>query len=146
MWGSLAFAALLALLVPRLVSGGQSWWINAHAAPTTVTMVARDSTLVWTPSLLNSPLWSLQWEVAFSLLLPVYVFIAVRWRGMALLKVCGALVLVGIGSKTGHASLLYMPVFVLGAVLAAERERLRRMAARFSGAPGGRSGSAPFCS
>ena len=90
-------------------------------------MVARDATLVWTPSLLNSPLWSLQWEVAFSLLLPVYVFIAVRWRGLALLKVCRALVLVGIGSKTGHASLLYMPVFVLGAVLAAERDRVSRM-------------------
>ncbi len=132
-WGSLGFAALLAVLVPRLVSGGQSWWVNAHAAPTTVTMVARDSTLIWPPSLLNSPLWSLQWEAAFSLLLPVYVFVAVRWRGMALLKVCGALVVVGIGSKTGHASLLYMPVFVLGAVLAAERERLSRMAACFSG-------------
>lgn len=132
-WGSLAFAAVLAVLVPRLVANDQSWWINAHAAPTTVTMVARDSTLAWTPSLLNSPLWSLQWEVAFSLLLPVYVFIAVRWKGLALLKICGALVLVGIGSKTGHASLLYMPVFVLGAVLAAERERLSRVVAHFKG-------------
>lgn len=130
-WGSLAFAVVLAALVPRLVSSSQSWWINAHAAPTTVTMVARDATLVYTPSLLNSPLWSLQWEMLFSLLLPVYVFIAVRWRGMALLKVCLALVLVGIGSKSGHASLLYMPVFVLGAVLAAERDRVSWMAAHF---------------
>ena len=126
-WGSLVLAVAIAELVPRLATDSQSWWINAHAAAPTAAMVARDASLLWNPSLLNSPLWSLQWEAAFSLLLPVYVWIAVRRRGqpwLSWVKVAIALVLVGIGSKSGHASLLYLPVFALGVILASERDRL----------------------
>jgi peptidoglycan/LPS O-acetylase OafA/YrhL len=111
-------------LVPRVVAGDQSWWINAHAANTTLGMVGRDAALLFNSSLLDSPLWSLRWEVTFSLLLPLYVWIAVTWRGGSWLKILAALLLVGIGSKTGHASLLYLPVFALGVVLAAKRGRI----------------------
>jgi peptidoglycan/LPS O-acetylase OafA/YrhL len=130
-WAALVLAVALAALVPRLVAGDQSWWINAHAANTTLSMVARDAALLFDPSLLDSPLWSLRWELTFSLLLPLYIWIAVTLRGGAWLKIVAALLLVGIGSKTGHASLLYLPVFALGVVLAAERGRLAAATARF---------------
>ena len=139
-WGSLGLAVGIAELVPRVSSDTQSWWINAHASAPTAGMVARDASLLWTPSLLNSPLWSLQWEAAFSLLLPVYIWVAVRWRGLPWLKVALALVLVGIGSKSGHASLLYLPVFALGVILAAERDHLTPVFAHWNSARwGGRA-------
>jgi peptidoglycan/LPS O-acetylase OafA/YrhL len=131
-WAALALAVALAALVPRVVTTGQSWWINAHAANTTISMVAKDSSLLFNPSLLDSPLWSLRWEVAFSALLPLYIWVAVKWRRFAWLKVFATLVLIGIGSKTGHASLLYLPVFALGVVLAAERARIGAATARLS--------------
>ncbi len=129
-WAALGFAVALAALVPRVVTASQSWWINAHAASTTVTMVGRDALLWANPSLLDSPLWSLRWEVAYSLLLPVYVAVAIHWRRLAWLKILGSLLLVGVGSKTGHASLLYLPVFALGSVLAVEQKRVAAGMAR----------------
>ena len=54
-----------------------------------------------------------------------------RWRGFAWLKVAAALVLIGVGSKTGHASLLYLPVFALGVELAAQRTRVAAVTAHF---------------
>jgi peptidoglycan/LPS O-acetylase OafA/YrhL len=129
-WAALALAVALALLVPRLVTADQSWWINAHAAHPTVSMVAKDAALWSNPSLLDSPLWSLRWEIAFSVLLPLYIWGAVRWRSFGLLKIIVMLVLIGVGSKTGHASLLYLPVFALGVVMAAERTRAAAVMAR----------------
>jgi peptidoglycan/LPS O-acetylase OafA/YrhL len=131
-WAALALAVALAALAPRLVTNGQSWWINAHASPATVSMVAKDATLLTDPSLLDSALWSLRWEVMFSLLLPLYIWFAVKWRGLAWLKFAAALALIGLGSKTGHASLLYLPVFALGVLMASERERILAVTARFS--------------
>ena len=130
-WATLVFAVGLALLVPRLVTTGQSWWINAHATPPTVSMVAKDAGLYTDPSLLDSPLWSLRWEIAFSGLLPLYIWVAVKWRSFSWLKIIAMLVLIGLGSKTGHASLLYLPVFGLGVVLAAERTRVSALTSRF---------------
>jgi peptidoglycan/LPS O-acetylase OafA/YrhL len=130
-WAALVLAVALALLVPRVATAGQSWWINAHAAHPTVSMVAKDASLVSNPSLLDSPLWSLRWEIAFSALLPLYIWVAVKWRGFGWLKIVGVLALIGLGSKTGHASLLYLPVFALGVVLAAERTRIAAVSERF---------------
>jgi peptidoglycan/LPS O-acetylase OafA/YrhL len=129
-WAALALAIGVVAIVPRVASADQSWWVNAHASSVTAGSVAKDGSLLWNASLLDSPLWSLRWEVAFSLLLPLYVFVAVRCRRMAVLKVAAALVLIGVGSWSGHASLLYLPVFLLGCVVAAERKRLERFTSR----------------
>ncbi len=130
-WAALGLAVAIVAMVPRVSGVDQSWWINAHASSVTAGAVAKDGSLLWNASLLDSPLWSLRWEVVFSLLLPLYVFAAVRWRRLAAVKVLAALGLIGLGSWTGHASLLYLPVFVLGSVLAAERERIERITSRF---------------
>ncbi|HEX4019252.1 MAG TPA: acyltransferase [Frankiaceae bacterium] len=129
-WAALALALAIVAIVPRTAAADQSWWINAHASTNTVSSVARDGSLLWNASLLDSPLWSLRWEIVFSLLLPCFVFAAVGWRRLAALKVLAALVLIGVGSWSGHASLLYLPVFMLGCIVAAEREPLRRFTAR----------------
>jgi peptidoglycan/LPS O-acetylase OafA/YrhL len=129
-WAALALAIGIVAIVPRVATANQSWWVNAHASSVTASSVAKDGSLMWNASLLDSPLWSLRWELAFSLLLPLYVFAAVRWRRLSAPKVVAALVLIGVGSWSGHASLLYLPVFLLGSIVAAERERLARFTSR----------------
>ena len=65
-----------------------------------------------------SPLWSLRWEILFSLLLPIYVWLAKsKVRPAAVM-----LALIGCsfaGSVTSIDALRYLPIFGCGAVLAA---------------------------
>lgn len=70
------------------------------------------------PTRINNPLWSLQWEFMFSLLLPVFVGIAVvlrRWT-VATIIVCTALTVVGMMNVIGYLS--FLTAFMAGAALA----------------------------
>lgn len=67
---------------------------------------------------LNNPLWTLRWEVAFSLLLPVVIAIAIRLRRRWLFVVIGCVIVVAIGNVTGVGSLQFLPIFLIGAMMA----------------------------
>ena len=128
-WASLIFALMLAFAVARNVSAA-SPWIASHKPPTVVA-VARDFLLLIGTSNLNSPLWSLRWEIWFSLLLPVmfYGLLLIRMQrwwilGVILLalisafaqfpKVAEALP----GAFLTVGLLQYLPVFGIGMLLA----------------------------
>jgi peptidoglycan/LPS O-acetylase OafA/YrhL len=135
-WGSLLLALLLATLIVR-DTGAASPWLAAHHDPA-LGSVARDAILLLGTSNLNSPLWSLTWEVWFSLLLPVL------WIGMRALRVerwwiaavpvlialsCLAEIpevvdLLPVPFITGGL-LKYLPVFCLGMILALKVGDLR---------------------
>jgi peptidoglycan/LPS O-acetylase OafA/YrhL len=68
----------------------------------------------------------------FSLLLPLYVVIAARTRRWWPLAVVVLLAMSEVGLRTGHRALIYLPVFGLGAVLAANRDRIGALAARWN--------------
>jgi peptidoglycan/LPS O-acetylase OafA/YrhL len=81
-WGALVVAAALHVAVSHQVISGGSWWLNGHAPPL-------DPHALWLDALLapgagdwgfTTVLWSLRWEVLFSLLLPVLLWLAVRLR------------------------------------------------------------------
>ncbi len=129
-WAGLAFAVVLAELVPRVIADGQSWWLNAHAQTVTPSLVAGDASLLKNASLIDSPLWSLRWELWFSLLLPGYIWLAVHAHRLVCVQAAGLLGLIGLGSWSGHASLLYLPVFGFGVLLAAHRDSLTAALAR----------------
>lgn len=85
-----------------------------------VLSVLRDATLVSSPTALNNPMWSLHYELAFSLLLPLYALGARRIRrpGVA------AFVMIAISTAgvVTHTPLLqFMPVFALGVLYARHR-------------------------
>ncbi|MHC5797408.1 acyltransferase family protein [Lacisediminihabitans sp. FW035] len=67
---------------------------------------------------INNPLWSLRWEVLFSLALPLFVIIAVATRRFwwVVLVLCGIASVVG--QHLTNDSLRYLPVFLLGTVVA----------------------------
>lgn len=115
-WLSLCFALALIWMMPRAELSG-SRWIEAHQTHLSFRELARNFTL-YAPSWINSPLWSLKWEVAFSILLPLYVVVA---RRLAHWWVAVALTAVGLstlGSALGNAALTYLPIFLIGSAMA----------------------------
>lgn len=140
-WGAVAFALLLAVAVPRDPSVGSSW-LATHLPPT-LSAVWHDLVLVLGTSNLDSPLWSLTWEVWFSLLLPV-MFLLLKvarvhdwWLGgIALLIALSAvsrfpavLDALPLSWLTG-GMLQYLPVFGIGMIVASRRETIARLATR----------------
>ena len=132
-WAALALAALLHLAFDREPSAAASWWLNAHALPMTAEEAVRNATLYrpggWS---FTSVLWSLRWEVAFSMALPLYVYlsaVAVR-RRLTVLALAAALVVMTVGER---GSLVYLPCFLLGTLLAYEEARIAALRARLAG-------------
>lgn len=127
----LAYATVLA--VPRTEAGlGQ--WVDNHPDSYSPSSVIYDLALIAGPSGSISPLWSLRWEVLFSLLLIVYVATLGHvkpWVGIA-----GGVVAVAAGQVVANPVLLYMSMFAVGVSLAFVWDRLdeawRRYEARAS--------------
>ena len=129
-WASLLFAAAVVALVPRGPQPGRSGWYAAHVPVVGPAEGARDGLLLLGAGWLNSPLWSLQWELLFSLLLPVYLVLA-RWRPRLWpLKAVGLLALVAVGPVVGRSDVMFMSMFGFGVLLAHERDRLALVARR----------------
>ena len=132
-WGALAFAALLHALFWDTYPG-IGWFVAAHLEPITLSGFGNDAALA-----LHDPnwqyigaLWTLRWEVLFSLLLPLYVLVARvsgRWVWVPVL-VC-----LGLIAWRERQEMDYLPVFFLGTALAAVETPLRERWARWS--PGG---------
>ncbi|ROS63801.1 peptidoglycan/LPS O-acetylase OafA/YrhL [Curtobacterium sp. PhB172] len=120
---SVALALVLFLLVPRTADPGASGWLLRHVEPLTAGGLLGDVTL-WSPTRLNSPLWSLTWEVAFSLLLPVFVLLAKATSRVWWLTAVAALLLSAHGRQVHEDWLMYLPMFLLGSALAAGWERI----------------------
>lgn len=123
-WASVVFAAGLAALVPRTSQPRLSEWYANHVPDVGVAEGVRDAVLLFGAGWLNSPLWSLQWEMWFSLLLPVYVVLARFRRRWWLLKLAALLGLILVGDRLSIGAVLYLSMFALGVLLAFERDRL----------------------
>lgn len=121
-------ASVLVAVATVLVFGraqASSWWISDHELQLTAKLLAQDAVLLFGTSSLNSPLWSLRWEVFFSLLLPLYVVAARRWLALPGIVACLALIHY---AESDYLHLL--PVFALGSFLAAGRHDIARWAPR----------------
>jgi peptidoglycan/LPS O-acetylase OafA/YrhL len=126
-WASLAVAVALIAVIPRTASPLQSAWADMYVTHPTAGQVFRDALLLLNASTINTPLWSLKWEVAFSLLLPAYVLVAVRWRRLWHVKIGIALLLAVVGALFDQEWLSYLPIFAIGAILGTERSRIREL-------------------
>ncbi|WAH95919.1 acyltransferase family protein [Arthrobacter sp. MMS18-M83] len=121
-WASLIFAFGTTLLVPRIANADQSWWINEHDQPQ---KFLREAIFPTGGGWLNSPLWSLGWEILFSLLLPLYLYLFFRIQRFWLGGVAGLLVIIGVGSTMGIGALEYLPMFAIGVLMAIRKESLK---------------------
>lgn len=131
-WGSVAVASALMELVPRRRSPALSTWANLYQHGLTARSVLQDMSVVLHASTANAVLWSLKWEMLFSLLLPAYLVFAMSWRRGRWPKLLALMALQAYGEVTGSRALLYLPVFGISAVLAVEREHVAALTGRLS--------------
>ena len=123
---------LMVFTVPRHSEPHASWWLNAHAFAVSPTSVMRDAYLVRGTDWFNSAFWSLQWEVIFSIMLPVYVVFSRFARRLWVIKALALFVLIGLSAQFGHMGLTYLSMFALGSLLAVERDKVMALVQRVS--------------
>ena len=140
-WAALVPAALLLALVPRApgaeIAGVHSW-LNIYAQPVGLPQVATDMALVlpghvgqpgW--GTLDGVLWSLRWEVLFSLALP-FLLRAERLLTRLTIPLLLALPLV-VDRAGGRVALMFAPPFLLGVLLALHEAEVVGWRARIAG-------------
>lgn len=120
-WASLVVALLLAWIAPRLGSPDLSAWLLIHDESPNV---FADGILVGGAGSLNSPLWSLQWEMLFSITLPLYVMLALRIRNAWLPCFLTLFSLIAVGTVLYVPAIVYMSMFGIGVLLAVRRDAL----------------------
>ena len=128
---TLAALALAALLVTFFgqADGNQmaSLWIQDRPDQVSPGGLVQDATLLFGAGNTASPLRSLQWEVWFSLLLPLFVFLANPRAKQQWLWVGGTALLAVLMLVTVNGS-RFMLLFLLGALLASNQHRLAKAA------------------
>jgi peptidoglycan/LPS O-acetylase OafA/YrhL len=112
------FAAFLALVIPRVGLEGRSEWMAQHEIPLTPFSIARNATLL-SPDFLDSPLWSLRWEVVFSLLLPLAVIVVLHTQRYWVTATVALVAISSVGVALNSAAFTYLPVFFIGCFCAA---------------------------
>lgn len=140
--GAIGVAAVLFAVVPETHAANASWWLlDQQSPPLDARNLVHSLVLVRGAGLLP-PLWSLKWEVIFSLVLPLAVYGAARrWRiGLAQTVVLLGLTLLGSDSLSPRHPvqnyLLYLPMFGVGAVMAHQHELLARIGGSLTRATG----------
>ncbi|QTX05741.1 acyltransferase family protein [Agromyces archimandritae] len=121
------FALAVILLLPR-TGPTESAWLASRPDGYTPGGIVKDLILIGGSSDTVSPLWSLQWEVLFSLLLPVYLYASRRMPVALQFAICIAASVAG--NIVGNTSLKYLPMFGLGVALAAVWDRIPALVAR----------------
>ncbi|WP_271985788.1 acyltransferase family protein [Pseudoclavibacter terrae] len=124
-WAAVALGVALVALVPRGAQMGSVWLQSAPDA-LGVTQIVLDLTLLTGVGGVVSPLWTLRWEVLFSLLLPLYMLLAVRFRRQWWALAFASLVAIGIGFRLDNEYLSLLPMFMLGVASAAGLDDIRR--------------------
>lgn len=130
---AVVFAAAIVAAHPQVGRSGSNAWLDRMAtADVSFPFFLQNLDLLAGSTQLDNPLWSLRWELLFSVLLPAFIGLAVVARRRPLAAGGLALVLLFLGSSTFVPSLTYLPVFFLGVLLALHRDAVGSLATRLS--------------
>ena len=145
---SVGLAVIWIVLVPRTVGAAGGPWLARQDTPDLgLGNLLREVSIIGETRRpdINPPLWSLVWEMWFSLLLPVFVALAAFTRKPAsspirriVLWVTVLCALASIGYVTTTQPLMYLPPFALGALLAANYDELKGCSDRLVESANGR--------
>lgn len=133
---SIVFAAVLIFALPEKKGNGSAWVDNFSFAVPNWRLFAMSLDIFQPDNRINNPLWALRWEMIFSLALPLFAFGAVLLRRRWIWVLGGTALLIYIGTLSNSAIFQYLPVFLCGALLAVNADRLLDWAARIQGRPG----------
>ncbi|MES2095037.1 MAG: acyltransferase [Actinomycetota bacterium] len=131
-WASIAIATAFVWFLPRnssAVTPG-SWMATSQATTTGWDRFFSQVSLTRVSYDVNNVLWSLRWELVFSVLLPLFVALAIivgRYWAVAL---ASAWLLSTVGILTNVDALRYLPVFFIGTLFAVRLEEIREWSRR----------------
>lgn len=126
----------LLLVLPRVSSPGDDGWLSRQQDPDLSPLaLLRAATLLTGQTYpdLDPPLWSLRWEMWFSLLLPAGVLVALagrRWWAPIGAALC---VVSALGYVENTPAATYLTVFALGGLVAVHEGELRALGDRMTG-------------
>ncbi|MGH2719564.1 MAG: acyltransferase family protein, partial [Actinomycetota bacterium] len=134
LWGGLIVAVLIHAAVKRTEIPGATFWLNSHAVPMHIVDFFRSAALLHEPNSyeFTSVLWTLRWELIFSLILPLVLLYPLVTRKIPALSAAGGLACLGLiyfGAYRDNDYLLYLPMFVIGTIMAFHAPRLQALAA-----------------
>ncbi len=134
-WGALIVAFVLHEIYTRHANPHATWWLNAHAVGLRLSPAAHDASLVFGTGGfgLTSVLWSLRWEVLFSLFLPLFIWLAHGSRRWHLPLAALAFTVIFISGS--HQGAHYMPTFLLGTLIAFNMDRIMALPQKLAAHP-----------
>lgn len=131
-WGSLVLAIGIFIATRIARPDAATAWQEDRGIDTDPFTLARAAVVLRGVSPYNGPLWSLYWEILFSLLLPAFAFLVMKWRARSSLKLILTLSATILGSllvtaiPEAGSSLMYLSMFALGMLIAENLESLNR--------------------
>lgn len=132
-FGAVVLGAIVIWATPTF-DAADSLWVRNRPEQYELRQLLADLTLLGGPSNAITPLWSLQLELLFSALLPLYIYASRRVTPV--LQIAVYLALATLGAYAAVSSLTYLPMFGIGVALASLWPRissgLSRLPARFS--------------
>jgi peptidoglycan/LPS O-acetylase OafA/YrhL len=130
----LAFVVVTAFPHPSSSSDG-SWLLRQAHPNTSAHNLVTETLLIVDPHhpSVNPPLWSLTWEMWFSLLLPVVVLLALWSRRVPVLWAVLFIAISVYGYLEHIEAAMFLPAFALGGLLGANADRIRDVADRWRG-------------
>ncbi|MET0976564.1 MAG: acyltransferase, partial [Leifsonia sp.] len=136
---SVLIAYLLVLIVRQQPYQPGTTWLNLSSVldPSWSKLVSA-TTLIGGDFQLNNPLWSLEWEMIFSVCLPLFVLGALAFRKWWIAGVAAAVLLAWVGVLGSIPALHFLPVFLAGAFLAVGLPGIESGAARLNRTAWGR--------
>ncbi|KQV06049.1 acyltransferase family protein [Leifsonia sp. Root112D2] len=130
---SVLVAAAFVFAIPQRGLAASGTWLGDSSTPTlTWKLVVEGMDLVGGDGQINNPLWSLRWEMLFSLALPVFVLLAMVLKRWWMAGIAAAVLLTWLGVQSGSGALSYFPAFFVGAIIAARLDAVRAFADRLN--------------
>ncbi len=132
-FGSVLLTALLIFAVPRTFDARTTWWVNGHPETLTTKDLYLDATQLFGCTCANSVLWTLHWEIVFSLLLPLYIYVARLFHRFWLFGVFCMVAASWAGEWLGIEQLRFLPMFGIGVFVALGLRKVERWSRRARG-------------
>ncbi|WP_256921936.1 acyltransferase [Leifsonia sp. NCR5] len=130
---SVLLAAGFVAAIPQVSTQPKGTWLSDSSTPAfSWEYIVKAWDLLGGDGQINNPLWSLRWELIFSLALPVFAIAAIAVRRWWLGGLAAAVLLTWLGVRTDAGALSYLPAFFVGAVLAVRLDSVRIFAERLN--------------
>lgn len=126
-------AAVFVLVSNQQPAPGPPTWLSLYSIPHLQwTQVVSALDPLSGDGMLNNPVWSLHWEIIFSLALPAYIVLAVAVKRFWVVALIAVTFVSWLGTQTANSGYLYLGVFLLGTIIAVRLDDLSALADRLA--------------